>query len=303
MRKTDEQTARELLRELENSPLVQEIKSLKAQEAQAQRTEWADQIEALEAEKSETLPDLQEKHKEALEVVKSAQDALREAERNASLAYHDEWRLANRIDSQIKFLKGELLANYDPAIDEAIEFFREEHERVRKVSATTYGAAEEVNLISLEQQYSRETNYPAICARLAYCRESIKLLEECKLVPEYDPELFVRLKADLPSLDDLTEYRAERPVLRDIPDMARAKIDAIIHDADFPFFIKKVNDFLKRPTKVAAPKVKAKRADLLFDLPSKPAAKRIDPKKQKALEAHRQAEADYSKRRPGLEYR
>ncbi len=261
---------------LKSHPLWAELKAKKAEEVQAQREAWAAEIVALEAEKSETLPVLQAKHKTALEAVKNAQAALRESERAAALAYSEQWSASHRIDSQIGFFQNQLLENFNPEIKAAIEYFRTEHDRLMTVSPTTYGEDLGLDVVNLERKFSRESNHPAITERLAYCREAVRLLESVKLEPGYSPELFERLKADLPSLENLTKYDGKRPTLRDVPDMVKAKIDCIIHDADFPGFMKRVDDYLKQPIKRAAapapqPKAQAvaakKQDDDLMELP------------------------------------
>ncbi|MGD0276867.1 MAG: hypothetical protein ABSB79_12600 [Syntrophales bacterium] len=55
-----------------------------------------------------------------------------------------------------------------------------------------------------------ETNSPAVRDAMAYCQGTICLLDEVKLMPEFDPGIIQKLKDKLPDINVYTEIKGEK---------------------------------------------------------------------------------------------
>ena len=113
-----------LLQKFENHPLTQSIRADEASETLSARQRAAVRIEVLKKEQSEAITRLQavsaEKEtkfnqaKAAFEIAGAAWNAAR-----AALTANN-----TEIERQIRVLENTLYESFDPAIDEAIQFFR-----------------------------------------------------------------------------------------------------------------------------------------------------------------------------------
>ena len=291
MNLTTEQKAKELLESLESHPMAQEIRQKKAAEVLEQRRAWSLEIQVLESEKAEKLYELSGMRAEMEERMRIAKVCLEDAERKVSLAYHEEQAFAHKAGIALQHLRGELHESADPRIDEGIQFFRDEHGRLRSVTPAKYGHSEGLDLVRLEKKVTIGSTYPAIVRRMEHCRQAIQALEDQKMMVEYDPAIFDRLKAGLPALDEYTEFSGSRPTLRNVSDLIRAKIDAALHDPDLPGFMQKIGEMIRRP----APRACAKPATM-FEAPERPAKRGPDPEHRAAgMAAHEAANVKFQR--------
>ncbi len=113
----------------------------------------------------------------------------------------------SQIKRNMQRAAGILLTTYNPAIDEAIDFFRGEMDRLRRTetSKTSRYLGPE-NAANYKREIAISTNQPAILEALDYCRKAIEELEKMKLFAECDHKRIEAIKDGLPSSDRITEY-------------------------------------------------------------------------------------------------
>lgn len=143
----------------------------------------------------EFVKKLSDRHEAFLKLEKEKEKAL-EALRFAELEKRNAASRFTRLkDKQWSFLT----RTASPEIDTAIQFFRDELERLRKPGKIqTVKVEESNNLVDLTKRIKWQTNKPWMLKRLKFCQEAIKQLEEYKMVPKFDVEAVERLKNGLP---------------------------------------------------------------------------------------------------------
>ena len=215
MKKAENEKAEKLLAELNDHPLTKKLREDKAAETLATRREVAGKIEVLRNEESAVLPKLQADLQEKEAVYAAAKTVLEGAAvkfQAATLALRQA-RLT--FDTTILNCEASLLESADPAIDEAITFFRYKLDFLRtpgRISRNAIGA--ERNIFTEKKTVKQESNVPAINSAMAYCRAAITELENMKLAPAVDAERIAGLKAGIPKIDVYTEYTGEKPLPR-----------------------------------------------------------------------------------------
>jgi hypothetical protein len=105
-----------------------------------------------------------------------------------------------------------LLSNYDPRIDEAIKFFRDQWEGLLVKSINEQQRAGERNIFTERQKVIVYSNAAAIKNALAYCLAAINELEKMKLTPDLDAELIEVLQKGIPDANEMTEATGEKPL-------------------------------------------------------------------------------------------
>jgi hypothetical protein len=110
-----------------------------------------------------------------------------------------------------------LYTTYDPEIDEGISFFRDQQEKLRHKRADTYQEGGELNIYTMKKGVKKFSNLAAINGALTYCRVAIEELEALKLEPSFNPEKIEVLKAGIPSIEVMSEFDSERPILPKLP--------------------------------------------------------------------------------------
>ena len=207
-----EEKLAELLTTAEGHPMMKAILAEKAAAILATRTGAAGKIEALKKEREEVIPKLIEdldakelKYKEA----KAALDIAVGEYRTARVAVSSR---SQSFDYAISRQEVILFETVDPAIDAALQHFRDKLDWLRDPSRISRVARGSVNNIYTEKTtlYS-ESNVDAINAAMRYCQAAIKELENMKLAPAVDRERIEELKAALPRIDVYTEYTGTKP--------------------------------------------------------------------------------------------
>lgn len=112
------------------------------------------------------------------------------------------------LDRGIQKQEAILFETRDPAIDEAIEYFREETRKLRLPSAIRQSTGKgEKNPANNKQEIVLRTNRAAVIEAINYSRAAIEELEAMKLHPECDAERIEALKG-IPSIDVYIESEA-----------------------------------------------------------------------------------------------
>lgn len=213
--KVDLEKAEKLIAELDAHPATQIFRADKAAENLAKRRETAGRIAALRNEQAATIPKFQDALGSAEAEYATAKAALKAMEddcRAAALAFRGE-RFA--FDNAIQNCEASLSESADPAIDAAINFFRDKLDFLRgpgRISRNAIGAVR--NIFTEKKTVKEESNIEQINSALQYCRAAITELENMKLAPAMDAERIAELKAGIPKIDVYTEYTGEKPLPR-----------------------------------------------------------------------------------------
>jgi hypothetical protein len=229
-----------LLKEAESSPAIIAVRAQQKAEVLAKRQEASGKIAALRNEESLTLPKLQDEL-EAAEAkylaAKKALEGLAENCREATLALRSERFM---FDNAIRASEASLLESADPALDEAIIFFKEKLDYLRspgRISRNAIGSSR--NIINWTKIVKDESNADAVRAALRYCQDAVAELEKMKLSPALDAEKIAVLKAGMPSIDVFQESTGTKPMAKFpaayVPrfrDVATDVIDALIQKAN-----------------------------------------------------------------------
>lgn len=202
-----------LLAEAERHPMMRALLAEKAAETSARRQEVKLKIEGLRKEEADIIPKLQADRQEKELKYQKAKEALQTASdefRGAYLALSTE---SNRISHEIGQQGQVLIETADPAIDEAITFFREKLDWLRTPGRINrIGRADTRNLFTWKKTTTEENNVQAVRDALAYCQAAILELERMKLLPELDLARIERMKVKVPDIEVYTEYTGEKPM-------------------------------------------------------------------------------------------
>ncbi len=199
------------IQDLKNHPLMEQIKKEKAESILKKRQEAAEKIKQVEKERDRIIP------KVRIELI-AKEVKVKAAEALKNEAIQEYQRLNQEINAKtfqfegiIKEQENFLITSADTAIGEAIQYFNEKLIWLRKPGRISHGnVGAEKNLISWKKTTREESNYEAVLSALRYCQDSIKELENMKLVPVLDVEKIEKMKKAVPSIDVYTEYTGEK---------------------------------------------------------------------------------------------
>jgi hypothetical protein len=207
----------EIWDKVKKSKFFQDLEAQEQKELLQERIEAAAIFRKAEQEEAEVMPGLvkklSDKHEAVLKLQKETNKAL-EALQVAELEKMNAAARYTRLkDKQWSFLS----RTASPEIDNAIQFFRDELDRLRKPGLVSIIKAGESNdLISLEKSVEWQTNKPWLLARMQYCQKTIKALETYKLQPVFDPQAMERLKNGLPD-EEWTPIQSKRSLGKPAP--------------------------------------------------------------------------------------
>lgn len=206
VRTNEAEKMKELIAELEGSPVVEKLRAEKAKQTLTERKAAAARMKAADDELNKTLPGLRaaldaaeaalKKHDEARKALLEDVRTARAAVFAASLTNETECRQAESV----------LLETYDSALDEAREYFQNLHEQVRHKKPNVQIRDGERYVDRWKEQFTY-SNADAKDAALEYCRAAMKAIDAMKLEPAFTPEAIEKLKREVPGTDELTETR------------------------------------------------------------------------------------------------
>lgn len=204
-------TAENLLKTLENHPLTKQILAEKEAETLEIRRDAVQKMTEFRAELEATpLPETATEDLRAeLSRLEAETERLR---REIGTKTAEIWGKRYEIERDIRGAEKVLLQSYDERIDQAIDYFRELHEKIRHTEPSKQKYNGERNLFTETETYSTITNMGAIIKAMDYCRESILELEAMKLSAKLDLDRIEALKAGVPSLDTFEEITGSRPM-------------------------------------------------------------------------------------------
>jgi hypothetical protein len=147
------------------------------------------------------------------------------------------------IDSDIRQAENILLQTYDPAIDEAITFFRERRENLLVKNINRQERHGATDIFTEKKEIVVFSNVNGIKEALAYCRAAIDELEGMKLTPDADAERIEALRKGIPDADELREITWQKNMSNDDspgPGLISAMREATANHIDY--LIEKVNE-------------------------------------------------------------
>lgn len=193
-------------------PLLKKYNAEAAAENLKIREKAAKELEALEEELRQTAPKLHAEVERTEAEAREAKAAFDKAAVAARQAVNASVTATMAIEHRKNRPRGVLLDSYDPRLDEAIEWFRDKHEKVRHQAPNVQTHDAGKDLVSLTKKLKTFSTQPAILTATEYCRQCIKVLEAMKLRPRYDNEAVERLKAEIPDTSEFTETSIEKPM-------------------------------------------------------------------------------------------
>lgn|GEM_PF-2919050 len=207
-----EEKLAELLVTAEAHPMMKAIMAEREEEILQTRKEAAERIEGLREEASRVLPELQSEEDRAREAV-AAHDEQRKmllAKVAAASTARTKERL--RIERETAVAEAVLLGNYPEQIVEAIQFFRDMHEKllVKTIDKSTHAGG--TNPFTMTREMFISSNVESIRACLRYCLTSIAILEGMRLEPELDLDRIETLKRGIPDIGEMTEFQRDKPL-------------------------------------------------------------------------------------------
>lgn len=211
--RADIDKAEKILAELEAHPMTRKLREDREAEILQVREEAAERLARSKEEAARVLPGLQAAEDAAREAVKAHDGRRRELEAAIARAAAARAEERLRIEREQAAAERILLENYSEKIDEAILFFRDKLDELRKPGKIDRrGRGAERNIFTWKVKTTEESNVQAINSAMAYCRAALVELEQVKLLPELDAEKIAALKAGIPTIDVYTEYGGEKPI-------------------------------------------------------------------------------------------
>jgi len=210
-----EERAERLLDEISNHPLTVGIREKAAAERLRKREDTAKKIKNLKKERDSRLPELQadlsNKQEEYLKAKAVLDTTLLECQKaNSALS-----EASHRFSHEIGLLEQVLIDSASPELDEAVEFFQETLDNLRRPGRIrTIGRKDQKDPVKWTKKVVRETNYGAVVSALQYCQASIEELKRMKLSPVLDFEKIEQLKGEIPGIDVYEETTGEQNMER-----------------------------------------------------------------------------------------
>jgi len=193
-------------------PLIEKFESEEKEKTIKEREQLASELAEVETQRQKGFPEDEGKLQELEQKVKDLQGALESENQEFGKIRAELSGKKESLRIQADKLKSQLAERSDPAIDEAIDFFRNKFEEIRKKNAQRQTTRESVNLINETKKLKTYSNYPAITKAVQYCQCAIRMLESFKLLPVVEAGVIEKLKKGVPSTEEMTEFTSEKPM-------------------------------------------------------------------------------------------
>lgn len=207
MRTNEAEKMKELIAELEGSPVVEKLRAEKARKVLAERKAAAARLQAAEDELNKTLPGLQAALDAATAALKAHDDKRKALVEDVRTAQAGVYNTKLKCETERCSAAGVLLETYDPAIDAAWKHFYTLHEQLRHKKPDVQVRDGERYINETKEQFTY-SNAKARDAALEYCRAAMKAIEAMKLEAAFDAGRIEALKKGMPGIDELTETRS-----------------------------------------------------------------------------------------------
>ena len=192
--------------------MTRKIREEAAEETLRVRKEAAAKIEGLREEALRVLPELQAEEDRAREAIKAHDERRKVLEGELARAWTARTKERQRFEWETAAAERILFESYSEKIDEAITFFLDKFDALRRKKAVYDTQGGEVNVLTLTKKSTFTSNARAIEAALRYCLGAIGEIESMKLSLEVDAERIEALKAGIPDADAMREITVEKPL-------------------------------------------------------------------------------------------
>jgi hypothetical protein len=208
----------ELLKKADAHPAIKMIRQEEADKILEERLLAAAKLRELGKEAEEVIPKLQADLAEVEDELKRYDEERKVILDRLSTARVKLAEAKGDLERETRQAETVLLGNYDSGIDEALQFFRDKLDWLRKPGRVNrIGRHAERNIFTMRKTVKEETNLYAIHETLRYCQAAIKELEKMKLTPALDIKRIQAIKDAIPSIDVYQEVTGEKPMERQAP--------------------------------------------------------------------------------------
>lgn len=196
-----------------NHPMTAKIIEEQREAIIAQRREQVAELERIEKEEISKIPHLMRAVGKAKTEYEHAEQELKKIKGKLWAAAADLRGVRYQIDRRQQEAEVALRALIDPAISDALSFFREKIDALRKTELKFQEYQAQENPITGKQAITRWTNSRATLEAINFCRAAIKELEKMVLRVEPDTARIEELKAGIPdhNRETIFEFVKERP--------------------------------------------------------------------------------------------
>jgi len=284
----------ERLAKLEGNPVFKQLEQEEKEKIQAQRKKAAQEIEQVKEESLKVLDKIQADREAAAAELKEAEQVFLAKKEVVAKLDHELYSERHRSSREVDQRKTVLLNTYDPAIDQAIDYFRGKFEEIRHRHIDWQTRKDGVDVLNMRKKFVSYSNKNSLLLALEYCKQAIAKLEDLKLGPDFDPAWIEIVKKGIPDPSQLEEFLSDKGMKdeTDYPFSWQFPSDSQ-HDWEMGKLFEKVDQLLVTPLKQ---KLEKKRQNLLFDEISRPEKKPDSEKKKQAFQAMKAANKKYATR-------
>jgi hypothetical protein len=189
---------------LNTSPIIKDFLKKKSTELIAQRAEKIEDKKILNSELLKVAKERAKLDVDTLTALANLEASKRKIITDASSKVKPLAEKIKTLENAVKTHDSFLRCNYDPAIDQALEFFREKLDSLLlKIPYRSVGIGD--TKLSGLQEYLIQTNRAAILQAIDYARTAIQELGAMKTEQAACDERINQLKAEIPNTELLNE--------------------------------------------------------------------------------------------------
>ena len=172
MKSKAETKVEEVLKELNNHPTVIKLRQENKAKTLKKRQGAAEAIKRIEEEEKQVLPDLAKRLEEAEARVLEAEAKIQELRSEVDHAWQTQYSTKANFEYEKNMNQRVLLESYDERLDDDLEFFRGELDRLRHPrSIQSHKSKGKVDLVNWKKELEISNNVRAINEAIGIVRE------------------------------------------------------------------------------------------------------------------------------------
>ena len=209
-----------ILETMKDQPFYKQAEAKKKQEILDKRIRAVAELERVNADGLKIIERIQSDLEIAKTELSETEAMLKTRSESVARLSYELFQEKTRMENEKGKQKTILLDNYDPKIDEAIQYFQDLFYSLQNPKHfQKYGTEGKFSILHLKRLPGEvESNHAVIKRTLEYCRESMQELEAMKLLPEPDFERIEALKKGVPDWENTFEaHHIPRP-FSDLPE-------------------------------------------------------------------------------------